>query len=85
MNEAEKFGDVEFITADPEKVKEEEKHIQNKENVRWEKLRIEFEIHFLEGEIKAHMEDNQLIEKKLEESLQRKANLEKRLEEIGED
>ena len=84
LNKTEKFGDVELIPADPEKVKEEEKQIQNKENVLWEKLRIEFELHFLEGEIKAHMVDKELIEKKLEESLQRKANLEKRLEEIGE-
>lgn len=85
LNETEKFGDVELIPADTEKVKEEEKQTQNKENALWEKLRIEFELHSLEGEIKAHIEDKELIEKKLEEALVRKANLEKRLEEIGED
>lgn len=83
LNETEKFGDVELIPADTEKVKEEEKQTQNKENALWEKLRIEFELHSLEGEIKAHIEDKELIEKKLEEALVRKANLEKRLEEIG--
>lgn len=85
LSKTKKFGDVELIPADSEKVKEEEKQTQNKENALWEKLRIEFELHSLEGEIKAHIEDKELIEKTLEEALVRKANLEKRLEEIGED
>ena len=56
----------------------------NEEELRWEKVRISFELQSLEGEIKAHTADKELIDRKLEDALLKKEELEKRLGEIGE-